>query len=112
VRLTKPVDGTAPLPTQLALIPRVPEAFQAFAGGKSSLDFEEAGWAVTARPIPASQRECLSCHKTDENGKALKVGDPLGVAFYAFARAGQGKPVQQANRAQKPRPKQQNGSLR
>ena len=112
IRLNKPAPGTGPLPAQDALLPRVREAFKEFADKKVSFEFQEAGWHVVARPIPASKQECLNCHKQDEKGKALKVGDPLGVAFYAFARAGEGKAPQQAAQAVKPRPKQQTGSLR
>jgi hypothetical protein len=112
VRMTKPVAGTAALPSQIALIPRVSDAFQAFAAKKASYEFEDAGWKFTARPIPASKTACLKCHKTDESGKALKVGDPLGVAFYAFARAGEGKAPQQFAAPVEPKPRQQTGSLR
>jgi hypothetical protein len=45
----------------------------------------EAGLPVEARPIPASSRRCLSCHR----GK--RVGDPIGVVLYAFTRS-EGRP--------------------
>ena len=107
VRLNSPRAGGAPLPSPDDLLPHVPSAFRDFAAKRGTHTFKESGWFVVARPVPASKRECLSCHEFDESGKALKVGDPLGVAFYAFASAGEGKGV-----TSMPKRKQQTGSLR
>ena len=36
------------------------------------------GWAMIARPVRASGEACLKCHTS------LRVGDPIGVAVYAY----------------------------
>jgi hypothetical protein len=112
IRLNPPVKGTPRLPTQTALLLRVGDSLKHFAAKEPSYEFKEAGWLVVARPIPASKVACLKCHQKDEAGKALKLGDPLGIAFYAFARAGEEKAMQQAAQPVKARSKQQTGSLR
>lgn len=78
----------APLPDrQKALPAKAGAAFAAFAKGKPAYEFEADAWHMVARPIRASRKECLSCHKKDADGKRLKVGDPLGVAIYGFSPA-------------------------
>ncbi len=62
-------------------------AFAAFAKGKAAHELQVDAWHMVARPIRASRKECLSCHKKDADGKRLKIGDPLGVAIYGFAPA-------------------------
>jgi hypothetical protein len=63
---------------------KLPAAFTAFAAKKRSYDFATNDRTVVARPIPASKRQCLSCHTGRDGKKRLKLGDTLGVAFYVF----------------------------
>jgi len=77
----------APLPHPGDLAREGQAAFAAFARGKGH-SFEAGEWWFVTRPIPASHKKCLGCHKTDEAGKPLKLGAPLGVALYGFAPVG------------------------
>lgn len=56
---------------------------------KDQYEFSFGKWSVAARPIRA-QESCLKCHSvnvtTDPSATPPKVGDPLGVAMYAYAR--------------------------
>jgi hypothetical protein len=84
IRLTR-VKCSVPAPTPESLYPHVFKAFREFADYKTTYEFHESGWLVSAKPVPASSRECLDCHQDVRN--PLKVGDTLGVAMYAFAPA-------------------------
>lgn len=44
-----------------------------------------ARWRLDARVVRADREKCLGCH-SGSVGPALKLGDALGVAIYAFAR--------------------------
>ncbi|HEX8465603.1 MAG TPA: hypothetical protein VF627_13380 [Abditibacterium sp.] len=46
----------------------------------------ESGWKVVAVPVPASAEACVSCHNgsTVESHQKIKLGDAVGVAFYAY----------------------------
>jgi hypothetical protein len=86
VVLTGDVTGAA-LPDQGQLVPKVAEAFNAFRK-QGSYEFRSGEWFVVARPIRAEKKECLSCHRADQDGTKINLGDPVGVALYAFAPAG------------------------
>jgi hypothetical protein len=52
-------------------------------------------WSIAASPVRADRADCLSCHRTKQMPDAspvekdearLKVGDPLGVMIYVYAR--------------------------
>ena len=75
-----------PLPEDAELRPRAEAALAAFAT-RSSYEFRTGAWHVVARPIRASGRQCLSCHRQDASGRPIRVGDPLATALYAFTRA-------------------------
>ena len=55
-------------------------------------DFMTQGWNVVARPVRASQEDCLDCHRYigltwhGYSGITPKIGDTLGVAMYAYRR--------------------------
>ena len=49
--------------------------------------FATPGWNVVARPVRASSKACLGCHRLVPSGKrenALQIGDALGVVLYAY----------------------------
>jgi len=49
------------------------------AGG--GYDVRKSGWTIALRPLRAASEICVQCHKANAN---LKIGDPLGVAIYAY----------------------------
>lgn len=103
--LINTADAATPLPSREDLYPRVVEAFRRFAAKESTYEFRHGDWLVITRPIPASQAKCLSCHQS-ENGNTLKLGDPLGVALYAFAQR-EDASEQEPSRAMESAPGQQ-----
>lgn len=94
---------------------KVLKSFEASAN-RNQKEFVVGAWTIAARPIRAGQQACLRCHLGDEKlvftGRAvmalpdelqeaatsgqpknspqeskLKVGDPLGVALYAYKQS-------------------------
>lgn len=49
-------------------------------------------WSVDVRPVRANRQACLDCHDSgfaavpEDSEKTLKIGDPLGVVIYVYAR--------------------------
>jgi hypothetical protein len=49
--------------------------------------FSVEGWNIVARPVRASSKTCLACHRLAVSGKrenTLRIGDVLGVVLYAY----------------------------
>jgi hypothetical protein len=46
--------------------------------------FSTQGWNVVARPVRASSKACLGCHRLVPSGTPLQIGDALGVVLYAY----------------------------
>jgi hypothetical protein len=57
---------------------------QAMSGKEARLEVDR--WQLVARPVRAGNEACVSCHAKMFEQK-VKVGDPLGVAVYAFTPA-------------------------
>jgi hypothetical protein len=79
------------------------KALREFDDGATRHSFEAAGWTIEARPVRASNNQCLECHgydmefKFDANGPAysfrpaavrnkLGVGDPMGALLYVYRK--------------------------
>ena len=69
-------------------------AFAAFERGESQQEFDSGKWTVVARPVRANG-SCLKCHRSTGGGSPydstpldLRVGNVLGVVFYAYQPAG------------------------
>jgi hypothetical protein len=68
-------------------------AFAAFERGESQHEFDSGKWTVAARPVRANG-SCLKCHRSTGGGSPydstpldLRVGNVLGVVFYAYQPA-------------------------
>lgn len=72
-------------PTEAVLLPHVQTSFKHFRAGDRH-EFRIGEWYLASRPVRATRRSCLGCHRKDERGVELKLGDTLGVAIYAFSR--------------------------
>jgi hypothetical protein len=98
-RLSGPIKGPAfitrgpkfatPLAESLSMEAR--RAFAAFERKEPQHEFEVERWNVLARPVRAVNDTCLKCHwstgsPSPRSGPSdLRVGDVLGVVFYAYA---------------------------
>ncbi|HEU4387458.1 MAG TPA: hypothetical protein VFV34_06650, partial [Blastocatellia bacterium] len=87
-------EGMMGLPVTAELADRGLQAMKSFAG-RDRYDFAAGDWTITTRPVRASAQSCLSCHMGNETrtvvaanqaapASSLKIGDPLGVLFYAY----------------------------
>ena len=83
--LTEP-KPSAPLPAEDLLLPRLLKA-DPDPRRIGARQFTIGGWVFDVRPIPAGKTQCLSCHKRNIDGSLMKLGDPLGLALYAFHKA-------------------------
>ncbi len=111
--LITPQTKVEELPQPAELWDEAQKAMKAFRKNKQQYDFTAGKWEMTARPIRASEQACLRCHVSDtspqwfgglrmasldKSGQAnakiteslsvslLKIGDPLGMALYAYKR--------------------------
>ena len=78
-----PPRDAVPAATVMADAARALRAFD----GVDASSFSIEGWNVVARPVRASSRTCLGCHRLAVSGKrenALRIGDVLGVVLYAY----------------------------
>jgi len=67
-------------------------AFQLFERNDPQHEFQIGEWMVVARPVRAINATCLRCHSSSDthwptNNSDLRVGDVLGVLFYAYQPA-------------------------
>ena len=61
-------------------------------GASESHEFVNSGWTFIARPVRASDENCLACHGGREirpslpiaTDTSLKIGDALGAAIYGY----------------------------
>ena len=91
------------LPDSRAMWEPARTAFRMFENGTTPDSFENWGWTIEARPVKASEEQCLSCHgydlrvtfkpgeksyriERDKERNQLRVGDPVGVLFYAYRK--------------------------
>ncbi len=84
IHLTNP-PSTRPQPTDADLLPGARDALEAFRL-RGVHRFRIGEWWFEARAIPMNRKECLDCHKRDVDGSLQKIGDPVGIALYGFAR--------------------------
>jgi hypothetical protein len=73
-------------PRTATLMADAATAFRAF-DRIDQTSFSVEGWNVAARPVRASSKTCLGCHRLAPAGKsenALRMGDALGVVLYAY----------------------------
>jgi len=77
-------DRVEQFPQPDVLLAESRAALTAFDEGRSN-DIHIADWTVMARPIRASKDNCVQCHSA-ASGRAVKIGDPLGVALYVYRR--------------------------
>ena len=86
-----PFDATPPAASMRAEARR---AFALFERTEQQHDFELGGWMVVARPVRALNDTCLKCHRSTGGNwpsgepSDLRVGDALGVVFYAYQESG------------------------
>jgi len=93
--------NSRPLPYRWELLRYAGEALTMFSRGKDSFESTVGEWNVRARPVRASDQECLRCHKedyrvvypppggatTELTGNKIQVGDPIGALFYLYLRS-------------------------
>lgn len=53
---------------------------------RSGTKLRLGAWDIVAVPVRASQQACVDCHKSGGD-KQLRLGEPLAVAMYAYARS-------------------------
>lgn len=86
----------ADLPKPMELWEPSQKAMKAFETS-DQYNFALGEWKFSARPVRASNQSCLKCHvgdtvtlpfeqDKDHPSQLLKVGDPLGVVVYGYAR--------------------------
>jgi hypothetical protein len=86
-----PFDATPPAASMRAEGRR---AFALFERKEPQHEFDLGRWMVVARPVRALNGTCLKCHRsTGDNWPTsapsdLRVGDVLGVVFYAYQESG------------------------
>lgn len=86
IHLTNP-PSTRPQPTDADLLPAARDSLEAFRR-REVHRFRSGEWWFEARAILMNRKECLDCHKRDVDGSLQKIGDPVGIALYGFARIG------------------------
>src|SRR3569833_3568616 len=77
--------GRVPLsaPRPRTLLPAVLDAARV-TRSKGTFEFRSGPWYVVARADRAGKQECLACHAQAIDGKRAAIGDPVGLALYAF----------------------------
>ena len=68
------------------------KAFRLFERNDPQYEFPIGQWMVVARPVRAINATCVKCHTSSDdswptNNSDLRVGDVLGVVFYAYQPA-------------------------
>lgn len=87
--LVTPISAHAPprdAPPAATLMTDAARALPAF-DQVDATSFSAEGWSVVARPVRASSKACLGCHRLLPAGKVentLRTGDALGVVLYAY----------------------------
>jgi hypothetical protein len=88
--ITRGLSGATPSAASMRSEGR--KAFQLFERKDPQHEFQIGQWMVVARPVRAINATCLTCHKSSDdhwptNNSDLRVGDVLGVVFYAYQPA-------------------------